>query len=188
MRGEAGLMQGRSGESAGTHNARGWRRNSSWLGQGGKQNMNDILGSKITKFVCLECDTYEKAQPGIRSPRCPNGHLLRPLTSDSFSKRIIKFAVLAAGVPLFGIIAFSKMVVFSPFLGRSIIAVFTIIMPLTFVVAGIVCLARWSKRRQAKGTPSAEYAREQKAHAIGLLGGTAFMALCVFLPIVLKAS
>jgi hypothetical protein len=149
--------------------------------------MNYIFGSKITKFVCLECDTYETAQPGTRSPRCPNGHLLRPVTSDGFGKRIIKFAVLAAGTPLAGIIIFSRTVALSQWLGWTTIAVLAVLMPLVFVVMGIVSLARSSKLQNSTGTPSAEYARGQKAQAIGLLSGTAFMTLTVLLPTVLKA-
>ena len=119
--------------------------------------------------------------------RCPMGHPVNPIAGTSLNKQVVKFAVLAAGIPLAGIIAFSRVVVFSPWFGWSIIAVYTVLMPLIFVVLGIISLARWSKRRQATGTPSAEYAKEQLAQGIGLLAGTALIVLTVFIPVLLEA-
>ena len=119
--------------------------------------------------------------------RCPMGHAVNPVTGTSFKKRVVKFAVLAAGVPLAGIIMFSRVVVVSAWFGWSIIAVYTVLMPLIFVALGIISLARWSKRRQAIGTPSAEYAKEQLAQGIGLLAGTALIVLTVFIPVLLEA-
>ncbi len=118
--------------------------------------------------------------------RCPTGHPVKPIAGTGFKKQVIKFAVLAAGIPLAGIIAFSKVVIFSPWYGWSIIAVLTILMPLIFVVLGIISLARWSKRRQATGSPSAEYAKEQRAQGIGLLAGTALIVSTVFIPVLLR--
>ena len=119
--------------------------------------------------------------------RCPMGHPVNPIAGTSFNKQVVKFAVLAAGVPLAGIIMFSRVVVFSPWFGWSIIAVYTVLMPLIFVVLGIISLARWSKRRQAIGTPSADYAKDQLAQGIGLLAGTALIVLTVFIPVLLEA-
>ncbi len=120
--------------------------------------------------------------------RCPTGHPVNPIAGTSFKKQLVKFAVLAAGIPLAGIIVFSRVVVVSPWFGWSIIAVLTVLMPLIFVALGIVSLARWSKGRQATGTPSAEYAKEQRAQGIGLLAGTALIVLTVFIPVLLKSK
>ena len=130
--------------------------------------------------------------------RCPMGHPVNPIAGTSFNKQVVKFAVLAAGIPVAGAILFSRIVVVSAWFGWSrivvaspwfiwsIIAVLTVLMPLIFVVWGVISLARWSKRRQAIGTPSAEYAKEQLAQGIGLLAGTALIVLIVSIPVLLN--
>ena len=142
------------------------------------------LALRPVRFVCLECDIYVEAEPGARAVRCPTGHSVNPIAGTSFKKQVVKFAVLAAGIPLAGIIVFSRVVVFSPWFGWSIIAVLTVLMPLIFVVLSTISVARWSKQRQA--TDLLEHRNMPREVSTGQgnrgVGWYALIVLTVFIP------